>query len=114
MSTNKEQPVYGIVQSMPIAEKRNSVRYLIRTEVVVEWNAKRCRVLVSDISTGGLFIRTTEMLALGSEFEATLFIGHSLHIHCVVRHVVRARGIGVQFIGLTDDSRLRLHAFISG
>lgn len=99
--------------TMATTEHRQHLRYTARIDVEIEWNKTMSRVPISDISLGGMFIRTSEVLTVGSEFEAYLLLDNPISVRCEVRHVVPARGMGVQFLNLEGSSRAELEQFLT-
>ena len=106
------QELFKGASPMTVVERRKSPRYIVRVDVEVEWRSKTLRVPISDISLGGMFITTSEPLSVGAEFTARVLLEEPLHVHCVVRQVVLGRGMGVQFLDLTDSSRAKLEKFL--
>jgi c-di-GMP-binding flagellar brake protein YcgR len=96
-----------------ITAQRQHLRYAVRIEVDIEWNTTTLRVPISDISLGGLFMRTSEVLTVDSELEARLLLDNPISIRCKVRHVIPGRGMGVQFLNLAGSSRAELERFLT-
>ena len=102
-----------MVNPEPFSERRKAPRYLFRVDVEIELGSGVLRVPISDISSGGMFITTTEPLSIGAEFSARLLLEEPLWVYCVVRQVVSNQGMGVQFLDLTDSSRATFENLLS-
>lgn len=78
------------------------------------------RVRAHDISVGGMSLKTSKELAIGTTITMQIVhpaTGQQLPLHAVVRrHIVRPdfRGIGVEFVDVDDAHRQRLDEFMSG
>jgi hypothetical protein len=101
--------------------RRLDTRYLIEFPVQLV-HARRSRSLVvQDVSQGGVFIRTDAPPPLLQLVQVHLVLpigGHALSAHGMTVHVVeeegihgRGPGIGVQFYGLDESTRLAWEAF---
>jgi hypothetical protein len=55
-----------------------------------------------------MFIATSDPLWVGAEFAVRLLLEEPLHLYCVVRQVVPGRGMGLEFLDLTDPLRAKL------
>lgn len=70
---------------------------------------------IRDLGIGGVFIEDTAPLAEGTVFGFDLRLGTDLvPVRGVVRRSVPGTGMGVQFQGLSGDSRNKLERFIAG
>lgn len=70
---------------------------------------------IRDLGVGGVFIEDTAPLPEGTVFGFDLRLGPDLvPVRGVVRRCVPRVGMGVQFQGLSGDSRNKLERFVSG
>ena len=107
---------------MPIGgdmfERRKHYRYAVRMDVEVEWSCNpaqrtsKSSVPISDVSLGGMFIITREPLPIGSQFAICLHLAQPLSMNCVVKHFVPGRGMGVEFLDVTDSAGIQLAKFL--
>jgi len=59
-----------------------------------------------------MFIATSDPLWVGAEVAVRLLLEDPLHLHCVVRQIVPGRGMGVEFLDLTDPLRTGLQRLL--
>ncbi|MFZ0734847.1 MAG: PilZ domain-containing protein [Candidatus Sulfotelmatobacter sp.] len=93
--------------------KSQRLKRAVQTELRLQGSATPIRVETADISTGGCYIEMAVTLELGSELELRLWLGHKkldLAGKVVTRHP--QFGNGIAFRHLSDDSRIRLQAFL--
>lgn len=70
---------------------------------------------IRDLGIGGVFIEDTSPLPEGTVFGFDLRLGADLvPVRGVVRRSVPGTGMGVQFQGLSGDSRNKVERFVSG
>ena len=55
-----------------------------------------------------MFIESNNPLWVGAEFRARVLLEQPLEVNCVVRSVVSVVGMGVEFVGLTEEARARV------
>lgn len=73
---------------------------------------------VSDLSLGGVFVHTDELLPVGSviELRFTILLDDPVVIEAlgkVVRHSHKPRGMGVEFAGLQPDMQQRIETVLA-
>jgi hypothetical protein len=96
-------------------EKRRFPRMKVSKGMWVAWDGGGQRFVsnVFDLSTGGVFIPTSEMPPVGTVvkmfFEAP---SGDLHAPAVVRHTVLGRGMGVEFTAMDDQVRARVQQLL--
>ncbi len=100
------------VPAVSVTEQRKYPRYIFRVDVEIEWGSQVLRVPISEISLGGMFIATSDPLWVGAEFAVRLLLEDPLRLHCVVRQIVPGRGMGVEFLDLTDPLRTGLERLL--
>ena len=93
-------------------ERRKHTRYPIQFDVELQWGFEVLPALITDVSTGGMFIATNNPLWVGASFTAKIALGEPLELHCVVRRVLPGKGMGVLFVDVTEAARSRLEGLI--
>ena len=97
---------------MEFSERRRFPRYGFQTDAEIEWGSSTLKAMVSDLSVGGMFVVAANPLWVGATFSARLFLGEPLAVNCVVRRVLPGRGMGVEFVSLSEDNRARLNTVV--
>ena len=98
------------------ASRRPFQRFHTQLNVVLrERERSMSKGYVSNISRSGAFLRLESLPMNGSviELELTLPEGDVHSVHAYVVHVAERRGVGVQFIGTSDEFSARLDAYLS-
>lgn len=68
---------------------------------------------IRDLSLGGVFIEDKDPLPAGTVFGFDLRLGNDLvPVRGIVRRSMAGLGMGVQFQGLSDDTRNRIESFL--
>ncbi|MBZ5564216.1 MAG: PilZ domain-containing protein [Acidobacteriia bacterium] len=69
----------------------------------------------SDLSVGGMFIKTKEPLAEGSNLKMRFYLngGPMVRVAARVRYVVKGMGVGVQFIDLLPADQSRIDVYVT-
>jgi len=104
------------------SERRRYQRKQLETELTFESQHNFYTGFTEDISEGGLFLATYELLPLGSELEVTFTLptGQIIKASGLVRWVRDPRdespgappGMGIQFDELLREDRAAIQAFI--
>lgn len=76
-------------------ERRRSPRYRYRALVEIEWGSARLRARTRDVSEGGMFIESEDILWVGAGFRAKLASDSPLWMDCSVKRVEPGSGMGV-------------------
>ncbi|MGI5861053.1 MAG: TIGR02266 family protein [Myxococcales bacterium] len=112
------------IEAPPVApahERRLSPRARLQTEVTLGSDSNLFTGFSSDISRGGIFVATCQIMPLGTRVEVGLELPEGTRIE--VRGVVRWSrepndrfpevfpGVGIQFTELEEESRRALEAF---
>ena len=97
---------------MDVPERRKYPRYGFQTDAEIEWGSTTFRALVTDLSEAGMFIVATNPLWVGAMFSARLLLDQPVGIECAVRRVLPGKGMGVEFIKLSDEARARLQKLL--
>jgi tetratricopeptide (TPR) repeat protein len=103
----------------PIAEtkpdRRRSGRFKAPKGMLVGWQGggKRNASRADTLSTGGVFLYVSEPLSVGTMIQL-IFDAPSGEVRArgTVRHGSAGRGMGVQFLHMSSDSRARLYRFV--
>jgi uncharacterized protein (TIGR02266 family) len=103
------------------ANRRNATRIVYEVAVSFRSDSNFYTGFTQDLSTGGLFIATYDVLPIGTPVEFELTVGPQV-VKVPVRGVVRWTrdddsggapvGMGVQFVDLHPKLRDRIEAFI--
>lgn len=97
------------------SERRKHARAEIESEVVMEFSGQEYVLVAKDISAGGLSTSPNHEIKDTSEGIATFAIGadrQPVSCRCRVIYSVDGRGIGVEFLDLSDESRQALKKFV--
>ncbi|MBI3405714.1 MAG: PilZ domain-containing protein [Acidobacteria bacterium] len=97
---------------MDFEERRRFPRYGFQTDAEIDWGSTILKAMVSDISIGGMFVVAANPLWVGATFTARLMLGEPMSVNCVVRRVLPGRGMGVEFVTLSEDDRTRLSTVV--
>ncbi len=88
-----------------LIEHRRSRRHPFRADVEIEWGSAILRASINQIGSTGMFIESSNPLWVGAEFRARVLREQRLEVNCVVRRVVPGNGMGVEFVGITEEAR---------
>ena len=82
-------------------ERRNHPRRTVKLQVTYESRAKLVEDLITDLSPGGVFLRTDNPLPIGTELDLTVQLADRTPCITVLGEVVRVvtDGMGVRFTG---------------
>lgn len=105
------------------AERRTSPRVAMEVTVGFMSDTNFFTGFTEDVSEGGLFVATVMLKPVGTELELRLGLpdDFEFQVRAIVRwlrdpHVDHAdcpRGMGLQFIGLSEQARAVIHEFIA-
>ena len=90
-------------------ERRRSPRYRYHIPVEIEWGSARLRARTRDVSAGGMFLESEDVLWVGAGFRAHLAAERPLWIECSVKRVEPGTGMGVA-VELREDLSQRHYA----
>jgi hypothetical protein len=91
-------------------------RFHTQLQVVMrERGQPRAEGYVTNISRSGAFIRVDSLPERGSvvELELSLPEGRAYSVHAYVVHLAERRGVGVQFIGASDEFSAQLEEYLA-
>jgi tetratricopeptide (TPR) repeat protein len=99
---------------------RNHPRILAPKELVVVWRSadQRGASRLGTVGLGGMFLKTPKPLAAGSAVELVIQVspgtpGTDVRARAVVYNVKPGEGMGVKFVQMRGDDRLRLNQFLN-
>jgi len=76
-------------------DRRRAPRFRYQTAIEIEWGSARLRARTRDISAGGMFIESEDVLWVGAGFRARLGGESPLLLDCSVKRVEPGAGMGV-------------------
>ena len=95
---------------------RNYPRILAPKELVVVWRSgdQRGASRIGTVGLGGLFLKTPKPPASGSAVELVIQFspGTSVRTRAVVYNVKPGEGMGVKFVQMRGEDRMRLNQFL--
>jgi hypothetical protein len=77
------------------SDRRRAPRYRYQAAVEIEWGSARLRARTRDVSAGGMFIESEDILWVGAGFRARLAADSPLWMDCSVKRVEPGTGMGV-------------------
>ena len=89
-------------------ERRRAPRYRYQAVVEIEWGSARLRARTRDVSAGGMFIESEDILWVGAGFRARLASESPLWLDCSVKRVEPGAGMGVT-VELREDQSQRYY-----
>jgi PilZ domain len=98
---------------------RNHPRILAPKELVVVWRSGDLRGAsrLGTVGLGGLFLKTSKPAAAGSAVELVIQVspgtpGTDVRTRAVVHNVKPGEGMGLKFVQMRGEDRLRLNQFL--
>lgn len=76
-------------------ERRRAPRYRYQAVLEIEWGSARLNGRTRDVSEGGMFIESEDILWVGAGFRVRLTMDQPLWLDCDVRRVEPGCGMGV-------------------
>lgn len=76
-------------------ERRRAPRFRYQAHLEIEWGSARLKARTRDISMGGMFIESEDVLWVGAGFRARLIAQQPLWLECSVKRVEPGLGMGV-------------------
>ncbi|HKM67762.1 MAG TPA: PilZ domain-containing protein [Candidatus Acidoferrum sp.] len=83
-------------------DRRRAPRYPYQASLEIEWGSARLRARTRDISAGGMFIESEDILWVGAGFRARLVTDQPMWLECSVKRVEPGLGMGVT-VALPED-----------
>ncbi len=87
-------------------DKRRAPRYRYQAALEIEWGSARLKGRTRDISAGGMFIESEDVLWVGAGFRARMNAERALWLECSVKRVEPGQGMGVTVAVPQDQQRL--------
>ncbi len=98
---------------LPRPERRRAPRYHYQTPLEIEWGSALLKGRTRDISCGGMFIESEDLLWVGAGFRARLKTETPLSLDCSVKRVEPGLGMGVTFALPEDQSSQHFQELLS-
>ena len=76
-------------------ERRRAPRYQYRASLEIEWGSAWLKGRTRDISAGGMFIESEDVLWVGAGFRARFVADRPFWLDCSVKRVEPGHGMGV-------------------
>jgi PilZ domain len=76
-------------------DRRRAPRYPYQASLEIEWGSARLKARTRDISVGGMFIESEDVLWVGAGFRAQLVTDRPVWLECSVKRVEPGLGMGV-------------------
>jgi len=76
-------------------DRRRAPRYPFQAHLEIEWGSARLKARTRDISVGGMFIESEDVLWVGAGFRARLLADRPVWLECSVKRVEPGFGMGV-------------------
>jgi len=83
-------------------DRRRAPRYPYRASLEIEWGSARLTARTRDVSVGGMFIESEDVLWVGAGFRAKLVSESPVWLECSVKRVEPGLGMGVA-VALPED-----------
>ena len=87
-------------------DRRRAPRFPYQAHLEIEWGSARLKARTRDISAGGMFIESEDVLWVGAGFRARFGAERPLWLDCSVKRVEPGRGMGVA-ISLPEEQSQR-------
>jgi len=87
-------------------DRRRAPRFPYQTHLEIEWGSARLKARTRDISEGGMFIESEDVLWVGAGFRARFGVDRPLWLDCSVKRVEPGLGMGVT-ISLPEEQSQR-------
>ena len=76
-------------------DRRRAPRFPYKAHLEIEWGSARLKARTRDISAGGMFIESEDVLWVGAGFRARFGVERPLWLDCSVKRVEPGLGMGV-------------------
>jgi len=76
-------------------DRRRAPRFPYQAYLEIEWGSARLKARSRDISAGGMFIESEDVLWVGAGFRARFGVERPLWLDCSVKRVEPGHGMGV-------------------
>jgi hypothetical protein len=85
-------------------DRRRAPRYPYQAHLEIEWGSARLKARTRDISVGGMFIESEDVLWVGAGFRARLIADRPVWLECSVKRVEPGLGMGVTIAHSEEQS----------
>jgi uncharacterized protein (TIGR02266 family) len=101
--------------------KRKNIRTSLSLRVSIECQDERRELFASELSEGGLYLRTIAPFSLGTVLDMVFKVddedpvelkGQVVYINSLSRELDTEPGIGVTFLEVPEDVKLRIHSLV--
>ncbi len=106
------QPTPGDALSDEPIERRLLPRYRFYLDIEIAWQSKVLRGRACDFSEEGMFIELRDRVCLSTCFSGRLALDAPLHVECVVRRILRGKGVGVSIVIPEEENKIRFRALL--
>jgi len=86
-------------------DRRRAPRFPYQAHLEIEWGSARLKARTRDISAGGMFIESEDVLWVGAGFRARIAIERPMWMDCSVKRVEPGLGMGVTFSLAEEQNR---------
>ena len=87
-------------------DRRRAPRFRYQAHLEIEWGSARLKARTRDISAGGMFIESEDVLWVGAGFRARFGMERPVWLDCSVKRVEPGLGMGVT-ISLAEEQGQR-------
>ncbi len=94
-------------------DRRRAPRFRYQAHLEIEWGSARLKARTRDISAGGMFIESEDVLWVGAGFRARIAMERPLWLLCSVKRVEPGLGMGVTFSLAEEHSRQHFKELLS-
>jgi PilZ domain len=94
-------------------DRRRAPRYPYQASLEIEWGSARLKARTRDISVGGMFIESEDVLWVGAGFRAQLVTDRPVWLECSVKRVEPGLGMGVEVAFPEDEKAHPYHEILA-
>src|SRR6516165_10668399 len=94
-------------------EKRRAPRYRYQAALEIEWGSAWLKGRTRDISSGGMFIESEDVLWVGAGFRARISAEQPVWLECSVKRVEPGLGMGVTFSLQEEEAQQHLRDLLT-
>jgi hypothetical protein len=107
--------VETVLTEAPIYSRRFTARIELQDRVCVYWSCAGKDDLspIRNLSTGGLFLETARRGVVGAIAKLDFLVPEGqVRAEAVIKHVEQGQGLGLKFLSVRDEDRVRLAEFM--
>jgi hypothetical protein len=94
-------------------DRRRAPRYRYQTNLDIEWGSAWLKGRTRDISAGGMFIESEDVLWVGAGFRARIPADRPVWLDCSVKRVEPGLGMGVTFSLQEEEAQQHLQDLLA-